>query len=78
MIHFNKFIQERVLGFQSIAMQYLTFVAASYVFNYTQAVQFRLAEDGGTKFIEALSSTGSAFDDTKGKMQGLMSVKYEI
>ena len=36
-----------------------------------------MAEDGGTKFIEALSSTGSAFDDTKGKMQGLMSVKYD-
>ena len=36
-----------------------------------------MAEDGGTKFIEALSSTGSAFDDTKGKMQDLMSVKYD-
>jgi phage-related minor tail protein len=36
-----------------------------------------MAEDGGTKFIEALSSTGSAFDDAKGKMQGLMSVKYD-
>ena len=36
-----------------------------------------MAEDGGTKFIEALSSTGSAFDETKGKMQDLMSVKYD-
>lgn len=36
-----------------------------------------MAEDGGTKFIEALSSTGSTFDETKGKMQDLASVKYD-
>jgi phage-related minor tail protein len=36
-----------------------------------------MAEDGGTKFIEALSSTGTTFDKTKGKMKELASVKYD-
>ncbi len=36
-----------------------------------------MAEDGGTKFIESLSSVGDSFDDVKGKADELADVKYD-
>lgn len=36
-----------------------------------------MAEDGGTKFIESLSSVGDSFDDVKGKADDLAAVKYD-
>ena len=36
-----------------------------------------MAEDGGTKFIESLSSVGDSFDDVKGKADELVAVKYD-
>lgn len=36
-----------------------------------------MAEDGGTQFIESLTSVGDAFDDVQGKMDDLMDVKYD-
>lgn len=36
-----------------------------------------MAEDGGTKFIESLSSVGDSFDDVKGKADELAAVKYD-
>lgn len=36
-----------------------------------------MAEDGGTKFIESLSSVGDSFDDVKGKANELADVKYD-
>lgn len=36
-----------------------------------------MAEDGGTKFIEALSPVGDTFDDVKGKADELAAVKYD-
>lgn len=36
-----------------------------------------MAEDGGTKFIESLSSVGKSFDDVKGKADELAAVKYD-
>lgn len=36
-----------------------------------------MAEDGGTKFIESLSSVGDSFDNVKGKADELADVKYD-
>lgn len=36
-----------------------------------------MAEDGGTKFVESLSSVGDSFDDVKGKADELADVKYD-
>jgi len=36
-----------------------------------------MAEDGGTKFIESLSSVGKSFTDVKGKADELAAVKYD-
>lgn len=36
-----------------------------------------MAEDGGTKFIESLSSVGDSFDNVKGKVDELADVKYD-
>lgn len=36
-----------------------------------------MAEDGGTKFIEALTPVGDTFDNVKGKADELASVKYD-
>lgn len=36
-----------------------------------------MAEDGGTKFVESLSSVGKSFDDVKGKADELAAVKYD-
>lgn len=36
-----------------------------------------MAEDGGTKFIEALTPVGKTFDDVKGKADELAKVKYD-
>ena len=36
-----------------------------------------MAEDGGTKFIESLSSVGDSFDNVKGKADELANVKYD-
>lgn len=36
-----------------------------------------MAEDGGTKFIESLTSVGDAFDDVQGKMDNLANTKYD-
>lgn len=36
-----------------------------------------IAEDGGTKFIESLSSVGDSFDNVKGKADELADVKYD-
>ena len=36
-----------------------------------------MAEDGGTKFIESLSSVGDSFDDVKSKADDLAAVKYD-
>lgn len=36
-----------------------------------------MAEDGGTKFIQSLSSVGGAYDDVKGKMEEIKQIKYD-
>lgn len=36
-----------------------------------------MAEDGGTKFIEALTPVGDTFDDVKGKADELAAIKYD-
>lgn len=36
-----------------------------------------MAEDGGTKFVESLSSVGDSFDNVKGKADELADVKYD-
>ena len=36
-----------------------------------------MAEDGGTKFIESLSSVGDSFDNVKGKADELADIKYD-
>ena len=36
-----------------------------------------MAEDGGTKFIQSLSSVGDAFNDTKGKMDEIKQTRYD-
>ena len=36
-----------------------------------------MAEDGGTQFIEALSSVGDSFDDVKGKMDEIKDTRYD-
>lgn len=36
-----------------------------------------MGEDGGTKFIESLTSVGDSFTDTKGKMEELTQVRYD-
>lgn len=36
-----------------------------------------MAEDGGTKFVESLTSVGNSFDDVKGKMDEVKQIKYD-
>lgn len=36
-----------------------------------------MAEDGGTKFIESLTSVGNTFDETKGKMEEIKQIRYD-
>lgn len=36
-----------------------------------------MAEDGGTKFIESLSTVGNSFDDVKGKMDEIKEQRYD-
>jgi hypothetical protein len=55
-IHFDELIEESVLRFQSVTMKNLTVMGTTYIFNNTQAEEFRLRSEVCTIHKNLLSA----------------------